>query len=150
MDSSRRSSNDTSPARRGPQLIYSRERGFEHPVQSPSGNAAQTAVILGLCLFGPELANLSTNDQTAWTIYLTAKEAANATFCLYLAWILKERASRWICFATSLVFATQAMDEAFGTNIIQGHRYEYPVEGAFLLAVWYLAKLFPGEHERSE
>jgi len=102
--------------------------------------------MLALCLFGPELANLSTNDQTAWTIYLTAKEAANATFCLYLAYLLPGRSLKSLSIATGLIFVTQALDEAFWVNILVGHRYEYPVEAAFLLLVWLMAKLFPGEH----
>lgn len=110
----------------------------EHQLQPSSfqpSKAALSGIILLTCLAAPEFANLHPNDDTAWTIYLTAKEAANAAFCALVAWWLPRGAWRTMAAAVAALFLTQAVDEAFGANLFAGSKWEYPVAIAFLALI---------------
>ncbi len=101
-----------------------------------------------LALYGPELANLYPNDETAWTIYLASKELASAVLCLTVAWCSTGRFLRVMALAVAAVFVTQAIDEALQGNLFGGGVWEYPAVAVFLLLTALLTKLFPGEHDK--
>ncbi len=146
MGSSRRSGDDTSAAGRSPQLVHSRYRSVERLEEPSTGPSQKSAIAVLICLFGPELANLHPNDDIAWDLYMTAKEGANALFCVALSWWMPSRLWRNMMWAVAAIFVTQAMDEAMGANLFANSKWEYPAEIGWLLLTALLTKLYPGEN----
>lgn len=127
-------------------------RGYGGPTDphEPFWNAATkakvSAVALIGCLFIPDAANLHPNDDTAWTLYLTAKGAANAVMCLLVAWYLPARFRAMAC-AVAAIYGAGAINAAMNDYLFSGGVWQYPVAALFLLAVWLFSKRSRGEHE---
>ena len=106
--------------------------------ERPSSGKTTAAAIVAIAIFAPEFANLTTDDNLAWTIYLTLNEAAKGLLCLVLAMSLRE--FRTIGMAGTIWFVTQAMDEMTNGNLFTEHTYEYPLLALLALAAYLIER----------
>lgn len=132
---------------RGLRIVPKRDTNAQRRLWPSIGQAKAAALIVAL--YGPELANLHPDNESAWTIYLTAKELASSVLCLVVAWCSAGRFLRVMACAVAAVFVTQAIDEALQGNLFGGGVWEYPAVAVFLLLTALLTKLFPGEHDQA-
>lgn len=97
-----------------------------------------SALILLLCVTGPELANLAPTDAQAWAWYLAANEAAKSMLCLMIAGCMAPL--RIYAAGASIWFATQAADELTNGNLYAEHRWEYVLLAVLVSVLWLINK----------
>jgi len=148
MESSGRGGNNNGTTGRGPQLLHSRRRepvGGLRP--SPKKATLAAIAVLVACRFAPELSNIHPNDDTAWTIYLTAKEGSQAMLCLLIAWCSADHLVRRMAASIAVLFIATGANEAMGKGLFAENVWQYPVAFVFLLICYLLARRSNEQHQ---